>query len=88
MNPDRDNSYRFRVTPGQVVTLNRDVTGVIWDTTTDDWKVVGRPVAPAGSQVTVLAESNAGFRGIEFSFEYNGQRFWHHVTTSAIAEYG
>ena len=81
---DRDRSYRNRVTRGQIVTLNRDVTGVVWDQSTNDWKVIDRPVAPEGSQVIVLSESNAGFRGIEFSFEYDGRRHWHGVTTSAI----
>lgn len=86
-NTDRNRSYQNRVESGQVVTLNRDVAGVIWDRTTSDWKVTDRPIAPAGSQVIVVSESNAGFRGIEFSFEYKGQRFWHGVTTAAIGSF-
>lgn len=81
---DRDQSYKNRVSRGQVVTLKRDVTGVVYDHSIKPFTIVDRPVAPKGAQVLVISETNAGFRGIEFSFEYNGQRSWHGITTAAV----
>ena len=60
-------SYTRRVKRGDVVTLDVEVSG--YDSDTGE-----RPIAPKNARVTVTSESNAGFRGIEFSFEYNGVR--------------
>lgn len=84
----RNASYHHRVHPGDIVTLAYDVQGVIRDRSNP--KVVGeiidRPWAPKGAKVLVTAEYNAGFRGIEFSFEYNGQQHWTGISTQAIEE--
>lgn len=85
---EKNRSYSRRVRKGQVVTLLREVQGCTWAYDADGnntWEVADRPVAPAGAKVTVISESNAGFRGIEFSFEYNGCRDFHHVSTGVIA---
>lgn len=70
-------SYNRRVKRGDVVTLAEEISGYDSDTG-------ARPVAPKGARVTVTDESNAGFRGIEFSFAYNGVRDFHGISTGSI----
>lgn len=70
---EKNLSYDRRVVAGQTVTLNRDVTRG------------GDLFAPKGAKVVVASESNAGFRGIEFSFIYGGDRFCG-VSTGVIAK--
>lgn len=79
-------SYR-RVSRGDIVTLAQDVSGCTWDRDADGaivWEVAARPLAPKGARVKVTDESNAGFRGIEFSFEYDGCRDFRGISTGVI----
>jgi hypothetical protein len=87
INTPTSSSYSHRVSKGDTVILDTDVTGCTWQKDTNGntvWEVADRPVAPAGSIVTVTDETNAGFRGIEFSFTFNGCKDFKGVSTGCI----
>lgn len=71
---EKQRSYTRRVRPGAQVRLARQVV---------QGRGLNERVAPKGALVTVTCESNAGFRGIELSFRYEGESF-HGVSTGVI----
>lgn len=61
---ERDRSYKVRVQRGDVVVANRDLLASY----NEGFKpgTYRYHTVPAGARLTVVSESNAGFRGIEF----------------------
>jgi hypothetical protein len=61
---ERNRSYEVRVQRGDVVVANRDLLASYnEDFKPGTWRY---HTVPAGMRLTVVSESNAGFRGIEF----------------------
>lgn len=81
---EKDRSYRMRVTRGQRVALRRPVEFSQFNGWAADEPYTERETFPTGTVVTVVSESNAGFRGIEAHLRIRDGRTAS-VSTGALA---
>jgi hypothetical protein len=77
---ERNHSYWVRVKGGDTV---RTLRPVVACKVHGDWESVEHRTIPAGTILVVTAESNAGFRGIEFHANL-GDGFFVNVSTGAV----
>lgn len=82
---EKNRSYNVRCRRGTLVRLLRPALACDWIAPGDYSRMI-HIIVPAGTVLAVNSESNAGFRGIEFSAYYtaDGRRYHLSLSTGAV----